>query len=257
MKIPVIFGLAFGIALLLMAAGCTQANQPAPIPTSLPTTVPTTVPTAIPTPIPPTPVPTTIAPAIPLPDDIKDTPLLFGISAPKGYTGTTIRVTEKGTIADTTRQDTVFKTTIFNPAISRINKTVNDNSGNYSPLADSLTIFSYSTSSNPDQNYINKVRGTGAAINESTVTYNGITYTRIDAPVDPFDGTPGETVFFVGKKSSANVKGYLPILIYTITNDGTFSQATYENMVKSFQYYPIKDIDNAPGAETDRPTYYQ
>ncbi len=47
----------------------------------------------------------------------------------------------------------------------------------------------------------------------------------------PISGTPAETVVFVGNKASANEQGYLPVMIYTMTPDGTLSQATYENMV--------------------------
>jgi hypothetical protein len=42
-----------------------------------------------------------------------------------------------------------------------------------------------------------------------------------------------------------------------MTPDGTLSQATYENMVKSFRYYTGRTIVNALGEETDRPPFYQ
>jgi hypothetical protein len=135
--------------------------------------------------------------------------------------------------------------------------TITDNSGNYTELADSLTIFSYSTSLSVDQNIRNIIRGSGAVFNESTVTYNGIIYIRFDVENDPYSGTPGETVVFVGDKASANEKGYLPVMIYTMTRDGTLSQATYENMVMSFRYYSGRNIGNATGEETDRPSFYQ
>jgi hypothetical protein len=108
-----------------------------------------------------------------------------------------------------------------------------------------------------DQNIRTIIRGSNAVFNESTVTYNGITYIRFDAERNPYSGTPGETVVFVGNKASANEKGYLPVLIYTMTPDDTLSQATYENMVMSFRYYTGRNIGNAPGDETDRPPFYQ
>ncbi len=74
---------------------------------------------------------------------------------------------------------------------------------------------------------------------------------------DPYSGKPGKTVVFVGNKASASERGYLPVLIYTITPDDTVNQATYENMVKSFRYYPGRNIGNALGEETDRPSFYQ
>ena len=252
MRTSLLVALACAIVVLLVAAGCTQSTRPTPTHTPLPTTVPTEIPTTVSTPVPTalTPIPTTLAPDIPLLTIIKDTQLLFTISAPIGYAGTTIRV-------PTSDYSTLSKTTIFNPAISGANGTIDDNSGNYSELTDSLTIFSYASSLSVDQNIRNIIRSSGAVFNESTVTYNGITYTRFDAMSDPYSGTPGETVVFVGNKASANERGYLPVLIYTMTPHDTLSQATYENMVKSFRYYTGRNIGNAPGQETDRPSFYQ
>jgi hypothetical protein len=250
MKTWLIITLICMTAILLMTAGCTQqAVQPTPTPTPLPTTFPTTTQTAVPT-YTTVPVTTTNAPAIPLPVTIRDTPLLFTISAPEGYTGTTIRI-------PTSDYSTAYKTTIYNPALGGANRTINDNSGNYTILAGSVTVFSYSSSLSVDQNIRNLIRNSGAAFNESTVTYNGITYTRFDASANPYDGSPGETVVFVGDKASANEKGFLPVLFYTITSVDPLNQATYENMVMSFRYYSGRDIGSAPGKETDRPSFYQ
>ena len=252
MKISLPVILAFLITVLLLAAGCTQTVQPAPTPAPVPTTIPTTPPTAVPTPVPTrlTPIPTTLAPAIPLPESIRDSPLLFTVSAPIGYAGTTIRV-------PTSDYSILYKTTIFNPATSVGNGTINDNSGNYLVLADSLTIFSYSSSLSIDQNIRNRIRDSGAVFNESAVTYNGITYTRFDIQSDPYSGKPYQTIAFVGNKASANERGYLPVMIYSITPDETLNPATFENMVKSFRYYTGRNISNAPGTETARPSFYQ
>jgi len=252
MKTSLLIALACAIVFLLVAAGCTQTVQPTPTPTPVPTTVPTETLTTVSTPVPttPVPVPTTIAPAIPLQKSIKDTQLLFTISAPDGYKGTTIRAT-------TSERNILYKTTIFNPAISGANRIINDNSGNYTELSDSLTIFSYSASLSTDQNIRNFIRGSGAVFIESTVTYNGITYTRFNVESDPYSGTPAETVVFVANKASANEKGYLPVMIYTMTPEGTLSQATYENMVKSFRYFTLRTIADAQGEDTDRPPFYQ
>jgi hypothetical protein len=252
MKISLLVALTCALAVLLVAAGCTQTVQPTPTPSPVPTTVPTELLTTVSTPVPTamTPLPTTTAPAVPLPKSIKDTPLLFTISAPDGYSGTTIRAT-------TSENNILYKTTVYNPATGDANGTINDNSGNYTELADSLTIFSYSSSLSVDQNIRNFIRASGAVFTESTVTYNGITYTRFDAESDPYSGTPSETVVFVGNKASANEKGYLPVMIYTMTPDGTLSKATYENMVKSFRYYTGRTIGNAAGEETYKPPFYQ
>jgi len=252
MKISLLVALACAIAVLLVTAGCTQTAQPPLTPTPVPTTVPTTLPTTVTTPVTTTliPLPTAPAPAVSLPKSIKDTQLLFTISAPVGYAGTTIRAT-------TSDRNILYKTTIFNPAPGNSNWTIYDNSGNYTELSDSLTIFSYSASLSVDQDIRNFIRGSGAVFNESTVRYNGITYTRFDAESDPYSGKPGKTIIFVANKASANEKGYLPVMIYTMTADGTLSQATYENMVKSFRYYTGRTIGNAAGEETDRPPFYQ
>jgi hypothetical protein len=253
MKTLLLVALACTITVLLVTAGCTQ-TQPVTTPTftTVPTTVPTEIPTAVSTPVPttPTPAPTTIAPAIPLPVTVRDTPLLFTISAPIGYSGTTIRAT-------TTDYSALYKTTIFNPAAGDSNGTINNNSGGYSELADSLTIFSYSASHSVDQDVRNMVRGSGTVFNESTVQYNGITYIRFDIQTDPYTGMPYETVVFVGNKGSANENGYLPVMIYTMTPNGKLSQATYESMVKSFRYYTARNMRNTLGQETDRPSFYQ
>jgi hypothetical protein len=253
MKPSLFIAYACAIAVLLVAAGCTQTPvEPAPTFTPVPTTLPTEIPTAVSTPLPTTtiPLPTMTAPAIPLPKSIRDTPLLFTISAPDGYAGTTIRAT-------TPERNILYKTTIFNPAIRAANGIIIDNSGNYIELSDSLTIFSYSASLSVDQDIRNFIRGSGAVFNESVVTYNGITYTRFDAESDPYSGTLAETVIFVGNKASANEKGYLPVMIYTMTPDGKLSRATYENMVQSFRYYTLRTIGDARGEETDRPYFYQ
>jgi len=42
-----------------------------------------------------------------------------------------------------------------------------------------------------------------------------------------------------------------------MTPNGTLSQVTYENMVTFFRYYTGRTIGNAPGEETDRPSFYQ
>ena len=249
MKLPLFVLLSCALAVLLAAAGCSQSVQTpvTPVPMTA-TPVPTTIATPVPTT--PTPVPTTVAPPLPLPTIIRDTPLLFTISAPAGYVGTTIRAT-------TSDYSIIYKTTIYNPAASGANNTVDDNSGNYLELADSLTIFSYSSSYSVDQNIRTRIRDSGAVSNESTVTYHGITYTRFDVTSDPYSGTPGETVIFVGNKGSANENGYLPTLIYTLTPNGVLNQATYENMVSSFQYYPSRNFETVPGIETSRPSFYQ
>jgi hypothetical protein len=252
MKTSLLVVLCCTLGILIVTAGCTQTIQPTPTPTPEPTTIPTETPTAVPTPLPttPTPVTTTIAPAIPFPKIIRDTQLLFTISAPNGYAGTTIR-------APTSAYNILYKTTIFNPGVSGANRTITDNSGTYIELPDSLTIFSYSSSLSVDQNIRNIIRGSGAAFNESVVTYNGITYVRFDVERDPYSGEPGRTIVFVGNKASANEKGFLPVMIYTLTPDDTLSQATYENMVMSFRYYTGRFIGSAPGDETDRPPFYQ
>ena len=252
MKTSLLVVLCCALGILIVTAGCTQTVQPTPTPPPVPTTIPTETPTAVPSPLPttPVPVPTTIVPAIPLPKSIRDTQLLFTISAPNGYAGTTIR-------APTSVYNILYKTTIFNPAVSGANRTITDNSGTYIELPDSLTIFSYSSSLSVDQNIRNIIRGSGAAFNESVVTFNGITYVRFDVERDPYSGEPGRTIVFVGNKASANEKGFLPVMIYTLTPDDTLSQATYENMVMSFRYYTGRNIGSAPGQETDRPSFYQ
>ena len=252
MKTSLLVAFCCMLGILLVTAGCTQTVQPTPTPTPVPTTAPTETPTVVPTPLPttPIPVPTTIAPAIPLPKSIRDTQLLFTISAPNGYAGTTIR-------APTSAYNILYKTTIFNPAVSGANRTITDNSGTYIELPDSLTIFSYSSSLSVDQNIRNIIRGSGAAFNESVVTFNGITYVRFDVERDPYSGAPGKTIVFVGNKASANEKGFLPVMIYTLIPDDTLSQATYENMVMSFRYYTGRNIGSALGEETDRPPFYQ
>jgi hypothetical protein len=252
MKISFYIVLACAVAVIFAVAGCSQPAQPQPTFTTVPTTVPTVPPTVVMTPVPtmPTPVPTTVAPAIPLPKTIKDTQLLFTISAPDGYAGTTIRT-------KTSDYSITFKTTLFDPALSGNNGTVDDNSGNYIELPDSLTIFSYSSSFSVDQNIRNIIRGSGAVSTESSVTYNGISYTRFDVASDPYSGKAGETIVFVGDKGSANENGFLPVMIYTLTPDSTMTKATYENMVASFQYYTKRNIGTAPGEETDRPSFYQ
>jgi hypothetical protein len=252
MKISLLVALTCALVVLLASAGCTQTLQTPPTPTPVQTIIQTETPTTVPTPVStiPVPIPTTIAPAIPLPVSIKDTQLLFTISAPDGYTGTTIRAISPEFTSD-------FKTTIFNSATGGGNEIIDDNSGNYSELANSLTIFSYSTSLDVSQNLRNFLRGSGTAFDESVVTYNGITYTRFDARSDPFSGTPYETVIFVGNQASANENGYLPEMIYTMTPDSVLNQATYEKMVGSFQYFTSRNIGAATGNETNRPSFYQ
>jgi hypothetical protein len=253
MKISLSVTLISAILVMIAAAGCTQqAVQPTPTFTPVPTPVATPPSAAVTTTLPATtvPLPTMTPTGLPLPESIKDTPLLFTISAPEGYAGTTIRAT-------TYEYSILYKTTLFNPANGDANTTLNNNSGIYIPLSDSLTVFSYSSSLSVDQNIRNIIRGSGAIFTESSVTYNGITYIRFDAASDPYSKMPAETVIFVANKGSSNERGFLPVIIYTMTPGGTLSQATYENMVKSFRYYTARTIGTASGVETERPSFYQ
>jgi hypothetical protein len=253
MKISLSVTLISAILIMIAAAGCTQqAIQPTPTFTQPPTPFATPTATAVITTLPAmtVPLPIMTPTGLPLPENIKDTPLLFTISAPEGYAGTTIRAT-------TYEYSILYKTTIFNTANGDANTTINNNSGTYIPLSDSLTVFSYSSSLSVDQNIRNIIRSSGAIFTESSVTYNGITYIRFDAASDPYSKMPAETVIFVANKGSSNERGFLPVIIYTMTPDGTFSQATYENMVKSFKYYTARTIGTARGVETDRPSFYQ
>jgi hypothetical protein len=248
---------ALALIAFLFAGGCSQpAGQPAPVATPAqtpvmqePTVPPVTLTTAVPTVK--TPAATPVIPAVPLPITVKDTKLLFTIFAPDGYSGRTIRVTKS------TGYSIIYKTTIFNPSILRIDGIANDNTGDYLQLDDALTIFFYSAALNEDQNIKNLVRDKGVVFNETTVTYNGITYERFELESDPFSGKTGKTVIFVGSKGDANENGYIPEMIYSVTGASTLGQTTLENMVQSFRWYPSKRIDNAPGIETDRPSYYQ
>jgi hypothetical protein len=253
MKISLFVTLFSALLVLIIASGCTQqAVQPTPTFTTVPTIPATPVPTAVTTTLPVTtvPLPTITPTGLPLVKSIKDTPLLFTISAPEGYSGTTIR-------ARTYEYSILYKTTIFNPANGDANTTINNNSGFYIPLSDSLTVFSYSSSLSVDQNIRNIIRSSGAVFTESSVTYNGITYVRFDAASDPYSGLPAKTVIHVANKGSSNERGFLPVIIYTMTPDGTLSPATYENMVQSFRYYTARTIGSASGVETDRPSFYQ
>ncbi len=244
MKTSLFIALACVIAILLVTAGCTQQTVQ-PTPTPLPTTV--QAPTTVQTPVPTTLVPVTTTIDLQFLSRLPSGTRNFSSPSPRriGYAGTTIRI-------PTTDYSSVFKTTIYNPAAGGGNRTINDNSGNYTLLADSLTIFSYTSSLSVDQNIRNLIRNSGAVFNESTVVYNGITYIRFDASRNPYDGMPGETVVFVGNKGSANEKGFLPVLFYTMTPGDTLNQATYENMVMSFRYYTSRNIGDAPG-KGDRP----
>jgi hypothetical protein len=248
---------ALALIALLFAGGCSQpASQPAPVATPVPTSVtqePTAPPAPVTTAVPTvkTPVPTPVIPAVPLPMTIKDTKLLFTIYAPDGFSGRTIRVTKS------TGYSIIYKTTIFNPAVIRVDGIANDNTGDYLQLDDALTIFFYSAALNQDQNLKNLIRDKGVAFNETTVTYNGITYDRFELESDPFSGMTGKTVIFVGSKGDANENGYIPEMIYSVTGASTLGQTTLENMVQSFRWYPGKRIDSAPGVETDRPSFYQ
>ncbi|MGB7993273.1 hypothetical protein [Methanoregula sp.] len=136
MKIWFLVALSCTIVVLLATAGCTQTFEPQPTPSPAPTTIPAELPTAVPIPVVTTPVPVPTAPALPLslPTSIKDTQLLFTISAPDGYTGTTIRLVSSGYTSD-------YKTIIFNPTSEGDNQIIDDNTDNYSELTDSLTIF--------------------------------------------------------------------------------------------------------------------
>jgi hypothetical protein len=249
---------ALGLIALLFAGGCSQpAGQPAPVATpvqtlpaiSEPTSSPATPATIVPAIK--TPVPTLVIPAVPLPVTVKDSKLLFTILAPDGYSGRTIRVTKS------TGYSIIYKTTIFNPAILRIGGIADDNTGDYLQLDDALTIFFYAAALNEDQNIKNLVRDKGVAFNETTVTYNGITYERFELESDPFSGNSGKTVIFVGSKGDANENGYIPEMIYSVTRASTLGETTLENMVRSFQWYTSRKIDSAPGIETDRPSFYQ
>ena len=240
--------LLFGIIILTLIAGCTSSQGNAPVYTTPPPGSPSPT-TAVPAAVSSNPAPVTVVPAIPLPTTIKDTPLLFTISAPDGYNGTTIRAISSDYI--------VYKSTIYKNTDADYQIIDDDTNTNYTELKNSVTIFSYSASLDVSQNIKNFIRNSGTEINESEVTYNGLTYTRFDTKSNPYSGTPDETVFFVANPASENEKGYLPELVYSMTPDGTTSQTTFENMVKSFRFYPGTQIGSVQGTETDKPPQYQ
>ena len=208
---------------------------PVPNPTS-------TIPQFVPSPAP------AVTPRVALPVTIKDTPLLFSISAPTGFMGQTVLVPSGS-------YSLAYKTIIYNSSVTNASETLQEDSPDYRQINDAITIFTYSASSSTDQDLKNFIRGTGVSANETTLRFNNLEFTRFEAVSDPFTGTPGKTVIYVGDRGSANQNGFLPEIIFTV--NGSLNEATLDAMAQSFMFYESTKMDGVNGIETGRPSKFQ
>ena len=200
-------------------------------------------------PLAPTMVPTTV-PHVFLPTTIKDTPLLFSISAPGGFHGQTVLVPSPGYAI-------AYKTIIYNSSITNADTSLQENSPDYRQIDDAITIFMYSASSSTDQDLKNFIRGTGVSATVTYPTFNNLQFTRFESATDPFTGTPGKTVVYVADRGSANLNGFLPEIVFTVTGTGSLDEATLDAMVQSFAFHESTMMNAVNGEETSRPAKFQ
>jgi hypothetical protein len=217
---PQTFFLILVVTACICSAGCTQLVGDGTAAPAVPTT-------GVPTPLPTTPVPAPVATTAPREvvtvihyvsplREVKDSYLLFSLQVPVAWDATTRRLTK----SDTPDYRTDF------------------GAGN------AFSVYTYYFSQDKDRAFREEFRQWSPAPNETTVTINGITYDRFESTSD------GKTnVSYIMQKSSANERGYVSVLVFTVHESNPFNKEDYEKVVASFRSYCKDDIGIMPGVE--------
>ncbi|WAC05302.1 MAG: hypothetical protein OS112_01350 [Methanoregula sp.] len=186
----------------------------------------TAVQTAVINPVPvtlPAPAPVPACSKTPPSKILKDSRLWFTVTVPEDWNATSAWEAGGGTW-----QGLYFYTYLgveefdTNRSIWRINST-------------KIFIMTYTITRNQDQDYRNYYRGNWVPVPvESTETINGITFDRFESKGQ------GTAVAYVGKKTSANGRGYATLIRYFVSQDEC--QEDIEEVVHTFRYLSSREI---------------
>lgn len=201
----------------------------------------TAVQTAVTTPLPtitmastpvPTPAPSPVCSKKPPSKILKDSRLWFTITVPEDWNATAAWEagggTWQGQYSYTYLGVEEFDT---NRSLWRINST-------------KIFIMTYAITRNQDQDYRNFYRDNWKPVPvETTETINGITFNRFESKGE------GTAVAYVGKKTSANGRGYATLIRYFVTKNEC--QEDIEEIVHTFRYLSGREISlgNVTGNE--------
>ena len=113
---------------------------------------------------------------------------------------------------------------------------------------DEFHIITYAISRSQDQSFRNYYRDSWTPPpNESAVTINGITFDRFESKSDG-----NVKVAYVGRKSSANERGFASVIEYVSNSLQGYTQNDFESFISTFHYMTAKEIKSASGEEIKR-----
>lgn len=200
----------------ILTAGCTQSSGTSPVTPAVPVTSPppaeavTAVTTTVPQPV------VTVIRYVSRTKDIRDSGVLFALQAPVEWNVSTYRLIK----SDTPH----YRTDL---------------------VADNVfSIYTYYFSQNQDKAYRDQFRQWYPAPTETTVTINDITYDRFEST-----GEGKTKVSYVVRKSSANERGYVSVLVFTARDSNRFEKEDFEKVVSSFRYFSGGSASTEPGEE--------
>lgn len=114
--------------------------------------------------------------------------------------------------------------------------------------SDEFHIISYAISRGQDQSFRNYYRDSWKPVpNESVVTINGIIFERFESK-----SNGSVKVAYVGRKSSANERGFATVIEYLFHSSHEYQQKEFESFISTFHYIPAKNIKSASGEEIKR-----
>ena len=110
-------------------------------------------------------------------------------------------------------------------------------------------ITTYAISRDNDQALRTYFRKTWIPVpNESTVTIHGIIFDRFES-----GNNTHVKVVYVGRKSTANARGFANIIEYSIDSSSQYQQEDFEALILTFHYIAAEDIQDTAGEEIKRP----
>jgi hypothetical protein len=151
--------------------------------------------------------------------DIKDSSHLFSLQVPVEWNVYTYRLKN----ADTS-EGLIYQTDLVEDNVFYIN--------------------TYTASRSPEPAYGDQFRNWSPAPTETTVTINGITYDRFESTFHK-----KTSVAYVARKSSANERGYVSVIVFTANTTKGFKKEDFEKIVASFRYFSGSSASSLPGEE--------
>lgn len=129
----------------------------------------------------------------------------------------------------------------------RTERLENSDSSDYrtGPGAESgFSVTTWYYSEEKDHAIREQLRQKSPAPTETMVKINGIGYDRFESSSG---GTT--TVSYIVRKNSANERGLVSVLAFTVDDRDRFGREDFETIIASFRYVPRDDISTTPGEE--------